>query len=167
MRYATLGLVLASLLVVPFAIAKESVWLDSLDVSRATQEFGQPRKNKSVDRHPLRLGAKKFEHGLGTHANSVFVIDLDGSCSRFSAMVGVDDEVGRGKGTVVFEIYADKKKLWDSGLLKGGDAAKQLDVGVSGVKRLSLNVSDAGDGIEFDHADWADAKFTLAADSAG
>jgi alpha-galactosidase len=163
MRHVTVGLcaVVVSLLLIQQTFA-EDVWLDKLDVSRSSQDWGSPRGNRSVDRHPIMLGGQKFEHGFGTHANGRFLIDLDGGSTRFTATVGVDDEVPRGMGSIVFEVYGDKRKLWDSGTLKGGDAPKQLDVDVSGVKRLALVVTDAGDGVDHDHADWADAKFTLA-----
>src|SRR5207244_264028 len=51
---------------------------------------------------------------------------------------------------------------FDSGVMKKGQAAKAVDVDVSGVKKLELRVGDAGDGITWDHADWADATFTYA-----
>ena len=37
-----------------------------------------------------------------------------GTCSRFRASVGVDDEVGT-YGSVVFQVYADATKVYDSG----------------------------------------------------
>jgi hypothetical protein len=35
-----------------------------------------------------------------------------------------------------------------------------IDVDVSGVRMLSLRVTDGGDGRNFDHADWAEATLT-------
>jgi len=43
--------------------------------------------------------------------------------------------------------------------MRAGDAAKDCEVDLSGVKTLLLEVTDADDGNSFDHADWADAKF--------
>jgi alpha-galactosidase len=37
------------------------------------------------------------------------------------------------------------------------DEAKRVDLDISGVDILELRVGDAGDGINADHADWADA----------
>jgi hypothetical protein len=43
-------------------------------------------------------------------------------------------------------------------VLTSADAARALDVDVSGVRRLTLRVTDGGDGVDSDHADWADAR---------
>ena len=39
--------------------------------------------------------------------------------------------------------------------------AKEIDIDVSGIKKLILQVGDAGDGITHDHADWAVATITV------
>src|SRR5437868_2509111 len=83
------------------------VRLDSLDLKSVAQGWGSPQKNRSVDKHPLSIGGRKFEHGFGTHADSKVTMDLDGAVGTFSAFVGVDDEVGD-KGTVNFKIVGDK-----------------------------------------------------------
>ena len=88
------------------------------------------------------------------------VLDLDGGAGTFSAMVGVDDEVQE-KGTIRFSIIGDKKTLWESGVMKGGDAPKEVKVSLNGIKQLVLSVDDGGDGNTFDHADWAEAQFML------
>ena len=79
---------------------------------------------------------------------------------RFQASVGVDDAAG-GPGTVVFHVVGDGKELWTSGVMKPNEKAKTIDLDLRGVKRLLLLVDDAGDGINFDHADWANARFTF------
>jgi alpha-galactosidase len=43
--------------------------------------------------------------------------------------------------------------------MKADAPAKSFSVNLAGLKTLTLKVSDAGDGISFDHADWVDAKF--------
>ena len=103
----------------------ETFGLETLQLQYVEQEWGQPHANRSVDGHPLALGGKRFEHGLGTHANSVFRIALGGKAERFTATVGVDDEVGK-QGSVVFKVIGDGKTLWESGVLRGGDPAKEV-----------------------------------------
>jgi len=134
--------------------------LETLDLQAVEQEWGEPHANKSVENHPLFLDGKKFEHGLGTHANSTLRIALDGKGERFSAVVGVDDEIGQ-RGSVTFKVTGDGQTLWESGLLRGGDHAREVAVDLRGVKLLALIVGDAGDGIDFDHADWADAQIVM------
>ncbi len=144
----------------PTAAKAETYGLETLTLSYLEQGWGEPQANKSVDGHPIMLDGKRFEHGVGTHAKSTFRISLGGKAERFAATVGVDDEVGQ-RGSVVFKVTGDGKTLWQSGVLRGGDPAKEVSVALNGVKRLVLTVGDAGDDMNYDHADWADAKIVM------
>ena len=158
-KYLLLALALCSFALLQVAKA-ETFGLETLQLQYVEQEWGQPQPNQSVDRHPLTIGGKQFEHGLGTHANSVFRLALGGKGERFTASVGVDDEVGK-QGSIEFQVTGDGKTLWESGVLHGGDPAKEVSVPLDGVKLLILTVGDAGDGISYDHADWADARIVM------
>jgi alpha-galactosidase len=138
----------------------DEAWLSTIDVSRIEQGWGQAHADRSVDGGPLRIGGRAFEHGIGTHAESSIPLELHGNGSHLSAWVGVDDETGR-RGSVVFHVETDGKELWNSGVMHGGDAAKEVSLDLSSVRVLVLQVSDAGDGIDYDHADWADAKVDM------
>ncbi len=135
------------------------VRLESLNLQSFNQDWGQAQRNRSVDRNPLKIGRQVFEHGVGTHAVSECTIQLFKSAISFHAMVGVDDEVGT-KGTVRFIITLDDKKVFDSGVMKGGMKAKEINLNLQGASVLELQVEDADDGIDYDHADWADAVIT-------
>ena len=141
-------------------VSAETVWLDKLDLHAATQGWGEPQSNKSVEGHPLTIGGQVFEHGFGTHAESTLIVKLNGGAQSFSASVGVDDEVNKSpNSSVEFSLVGDGKVLWSSGVMHAADAAKACAVDLAGVKLLTLMVGDAGDGIDHDHADWVDAKF--------
>jgi alpha-galactosidase len=137
----------------------QTVWLDELDLSAATQEYGVPMKNKSLDGKTMTIAGKTFERGFSTHSVSSLLILLDGKATAFSAQVGIDDEVKGHQPAVEFELYGDIKKLWSSGLMHLGDSARLCKVQLTGVKKLELVVADGGNGNYYDHADWADAKF--------
>jgi alpha-galactosidase len=141
--------------------AEETVSLSSLDLSTTQQEWGSPGINKSVDGHALSIGDRKFDTGLGTHASSSLRVKLNGHAEKFTAWVGVDDEEKGHASSITFSVVGDGKKLWQSGVMHAGDAAKQVDVDVKGIKTLLLLVGDAEDGITYDHADWADANFVM------
>src|ERR1039458_7011560 len=93
------------------------------------------------------------------HANSIISLEVDGNALVLSGNAGVDDESGR--GTVVFKVQADGKEIWNRGLMKPKDAAKEFSLDVKGVKSLVLLVADGGDGIDGDHADWGNLKVTM------
>ena len=130
--------------------------LSSLDLKGIEMDWGTPGIGKSVDGFPLRIGGRKFDDGLGLHAASVLALKLDGRARTFRAWVGVDDEVGK-QGSVEFQVWTDDKLAWRSGTMHGGDAAKQVEVPLAGVKNLGLAIDSADQGIDCDHADWAEA----------
>ena len=147
-------------------VSAETVWLDDLNLASATQGYGEPQKNKSVNGQTLTIAGKTFARGFGTHAESKLSVNLNGGAQKFSASVGVDDDVkGNTAASVEFIVRGDGKALWQSGVMHAGDAAKDCEVDLTGVKSLLLEVSDAGDGIDYDHADWAAAKFETTPDA--
>lgn len=139
-----------------FAAAAPIVYLSSLDLSQLTTGWGKPRADKSVDGNPLSIAGRKFDHGVGTHSVSNFRLDLATNATSFTAVVGVDDDVGA-RGWVEFTVIGDAKTLCRNGLRKGGDAPVPLQVSMASVRVLHLRVTDGGDGVSYDHADRADA----------
>ena len=82
------SLTLAALLATGTVVAAETVWLDDLDLSKTDQQWGSPGKNQSVDGHKLTIAKQTFARGLGTHAESTLVLDLNAGCESFFARVG-------------------------------------------------------------------------------
>ena len=136
------------------------VWLDTLDLSKIEQGWGQAQAVKSVDGHSLRVGGRVFAHGVGSHSVGRWRINLKQAAVKFLAMVGVDDESYRG-GTVCFEVWVDGKKVAETGVMTGLQQAKKLEADLTGAKELFLLVTDAGDGGWGDHADWGDAMIIV------
>lgn len=140
-------------------VSAQTVWLDQLDLSTATQGYGVPMKNKSIDGKTLTIAGKSFERGFGSHSESSLTILLEGKATLFTAQVGIDDEVKDQKPAAEFVIYGDNQKLWSSGIMHVGDAARPCSVKLDGVKKLELVVTDGGNGNYYDHVNWVDAKF--------
>ena len=138
-----------------------SYLVGSLDLSNIEQGWGEPQRDRSVERHLLAIGGQIFTNGLGTHAESKCAILVNGAADSFSAKVGVDDEVGGGRGSVVFKVVGDCRTLWQSQLLHQGEAPEAVEVKLDGVQKPELLVEDGGDGIDDDHADWAAAQLTM------
>lgn len=127
--------------------------VENLNIEVTQQGWGDPHRNLSVDGNPLMVAGAKYVQGIGTHAESVLAISLGTPTDAFIAGIGVDDEVGK-RGSIVFEVWGDGKLLAKSGVMHGGDKADTISANLKGVKQLLLVVSDAGDGIDYDHADW-------------
>ncbi|THF69205.1 hypothetical protein E7T06_13095 [Deinococcus sp. Arct2-2] len=131
--------------------------------------WGPIEKNRSngeqgaSDGHTLTLNGKTYALGFGTHAGSELTFNLTGSggasCTRFTADIGVDDEVGP-QGSVVFQVFLDGVQAYGSGLMTGTSVTKTVDLDVTNKTQLRLVATGGTDGIRFDHADWADPKVT-------
>lgn len=139
-------------------VQKQTIWLDGLDLSAMEIGWGRAQARKSVEGNPLSIAGTKFVRGVGTHAVSTILLRLDGKGKRFIASVGVDDEAGNEKASIAFHLVGDRKILWQSGVMKKGILPRVVDLDVTGVKLLGLLVTDASDGIDYDHADWCDAR---------
>jgi len=142
--------------------AAQTLRLGELDLTKMTAGWGKPVIDKSVQNNTLSIAGRKFDWGVGTHAGSMMYIDLAGGSKSFSAFVGVDDEVAGNIGSIEFRIYADGRLLWTSGMVKAGEQARQVSVDLAGVKTMMLVVTGGGDGVSYDHADWAEAIFEVA-----
>ncbi|MFJ3222082.1 NPCBM/NEW2 domain-containing protein [Streptomyces sp. NPDC086783] len=111
------------------------------------------------DGHPLTIGGVVYAKGLGVHADSAVEYYTGKACERVTADVGVDDEKSS-NGSVAFEIWADGTKVASTGVLTTAMPAQSVSADVSGAEVVRLVVTDGGDGIDSDHADWADAELT-------
>jgi len=153
------GLIIVSSLIGIGQLSAQTVWLDQLDLSTATQGYGTPMKNRSIDNKTLTIAGKTFERGFGSHSESSLTILLEGKATEFTAQVGIDDEVAGHQPAAEFVVLGDNKKIWSSGVMRLGDAARPCSVKLDGVKKLELLVTDGGNGNYYDHVDWVDAKF--------
>lgn len=139
---------------------------DFTPVGTVANGWGPIENNRSngetgaSDGRTITLDTIAYPRGLGVHAPSEVIYNLAGACSgSFISDVGVDDESGN-LGSVVFQVYLDGVKAYDSGLVRGADARRRVSVGVAGRQQMRLIVNDGGDGKDFDHADWAGARVT-------
>ncbi|MET7616179.1 NPCBM/NEW2 domain-containing protein [Streptomyces sp. NPDC005408] len=134
--------------------------LSNLSWTSATNGWGPVERDLSngekaaADGRTLTIGGTTYAKGLGTHSSSTITYYIGGSCSTLTTGIGVDDEAGGTNGSVVFQIYRDGTKVADSGRVTGADAARQLTADLTGGLEVRLVVTDSGDGVTYDHADW-------------
>jgi alpha-galactosidase len=159
MRYRIIVLLL--LLVGGFSHAA-TLRLEDLSLDNMRQDWGNPSAGKSVEGNQISIGGVAFDHGVGTHATSTWAIDLGGAAQRFTASVGIDDEVqsvpASSHAAIEFKVLGDHQTLFRSGAMHAGDAARAVDVGLNGIHTLVLQVDSMSPSIDFAHADWADAQ---------
>ena len=148
------------------------VFVDSLDLNAAPAAIRRPGRGGGRSGAPAptpppapvyALGGVTYPHAIPMNADRDLSIDLKGKAVRFASMVGIDSSVAAGRGSAIFGVWVDGKKVADSGVLKGGDAPQLLTADLKGASRLTLAVNDANDGTGSDTADWGGALITMAA----
>jgi len=146
------------LLFLPFSVFSKEVWLDELDMQLMYQDWGNARVNQSIMGTPLQVAGINYKRGIGTHSISRYLVNLGGKARSFSGLVGADDRNDFSMN-LEFQLIADQKVIWQSGVMHKGMPAKAFKVDLTNVQKLALLVLEAGDGIMYDHADWLEAKF--------
>ena len=147
-------------------------YVDTFDLSTASCGMGKRvQALKSVDGHPLTMSGKTYSRGFGTHPESAVAFTANGKVKAFDALVGIDDDAAKagsgksyGKPTAQFNVWADGRIVWASGVLQHGQKPVRAHVDLVGAREIILETRgglvwqawDAANG------DWADARFTCA-----
>lgn len=138
----------------------DKVSLTSFKPIITKQDFSVMQTNMTVNSYSgwkswNRLSNNYFYYrkGLGSHANSNLVFDIDRKFKRFTSDTGVDTEAGT-QATVAYTVTGDGKTLYSGPKMGRFDFPGHIEADVSGVKYLGLTITDGGDGINSDHADW-------------
>ena len=139
------------------------VWLDSLNLENAPLRRPRLPRGQTGTPPPLvfSLGGTTYAHAVPLLSDGDLSVALDGNATRFVSMVGVDDSVKAPAGSVIFGGWVDGKKVFDSGVMHGGDAPKPVSIDVNGAKQLVLAMNDANDGTGGDTAEWAGAAVIM------
>lgn len=143
------------------AQTSDTIWLSSLDISKATLGWGKPGKDVSCMGNPIILNGKTYKKGFGTHASSILYIKLSGGSARFQAVVGIDDEEKASTGSAIFKIFGGKELLWQSSILNSGGPSETVNISMAKIDTLILCTETTADGPNYDHTDWADAYFLV------
>ena len=125
------------------------------------------RANLSTNGNPITIMGTVYESGIGTHAPSVAVVELNGA-KAFHAILGVDDEADvkadHGIVNYIVTLYGKDKNEQQtvcSGTLdrQAANYAYTLDIdNLEGYTYLKLEYAQGAQPWA-DHADWADARF--------
>jgi hypothetical protein len=114
------------------------------DLSAASVRFGPV---------PLKMCDVVYSKGLGLCTDSEVEFDLNGAYTFFHAFAGVDDDVfmpivysrdnifwdrPTKEVRVVFQIFADGRKIYDSGVVSSGATVSEIRLFVGNVGKLKL-----------------------------
>lgn len=132
-------------------IIKTSQDWGSLGINTAVQPRSAPAMK-------LRIQNQAFSRGLGSHANGEILVALDGDFKSFDAEIGVQWMGGKTPASIVFQVFVDDQKKFDSGVMRENDPPRHMSLDVQGARRLKLVATNAGDGIQYDCANWAEAR---------
>ncbi|MET9516447.1 sigma-70 family RNA polymerase sigma factor [Streptomyces sp. NPDC002994] len=110
-------------------------------------------------RYGMSIGGVRYGNGVTTHAKSSVTIDLNRACATYDALVGIDD-MTMGVGAARFSLYGDGALLWQSGIVRGGEAAVPVRAGISGRESIRLVVEPEHPYESMVLADWAQSRIS-------
>ena len=140
-----------------------AVYLSELKARKFEQNpyLGEPWPyvlDGSVDRRDLRLGGSTFDRGIGLHTESRLTYDLGGRYRRFEALVGLDDQTGKGGRARIRVLVDGKPKDVGDAELTSRSEPLAVRVDVTGAKELTLVAEFGERGGVRGHVNWADAR---------
>jgi len=144
----------------PVVAAPKSFSLDEVNPALIEQGYGEAQIGRDMSGGPMVMGGKTFTKGIGTHAKSAIEFKLDGQALEFTAVVGISESEKGTKAKVAFTVEGDGKALWSSGPMTPEMEPKAVAVKLDGVRVLVLRADPAANGIDNDHANWADAAIS-------
>ncbi|MFH9295303.1 sigma-70 family RNA polymerase sigma factor [Streptomyces sp. NPDC017520] len=130
------------------------------DRSEPEVEMGQ--SSWIWQRSNVSIASTRYAHGVTVHARSSVTIQLNRPCTRYEAVVGVDD-LTMGLGAVRFSVFdGDGSRLWHSPVMEGGDPAVPVSVGIAGQSSIRLVVEPETPFGGVALADWAESRISCA-----
>jgi hypothetical protein len=115
------------------------------------------RRDINLDGDKLSLDGKKYDKGLALHAYTELEYKLDGDYQFFTAVIGVDDQVGGSDGPTLIRLEGDGReiKTWT---VTRKDKPLPVRVPIRDVQRFKIVVA-SGDLLDLGkHVNLADAK---------
>jgi hypothetical protein len=145
------------------------VQLADLETLSQYASFAPMTRNTTFDGSPIVFKSVYYSKGLGMHATGRATYAVPAGATAFWAVVGLPDDTTRCEtGSVVFELRDQTDRvLYRSPTIRIGDDPAHINIGLEGVRSLTLVVNDAGDGPDCDHAAWGAPSFILGSSNPG
>ncbi len=141
-----------------------SVSLTSLAPLATAYSFAAPRIDEAWVGGPITVAGIPYARGIGMHAWCRMEWPVPHGAVLFQAVVGLDHSATEcAHGLVTFEVWAGSGEvLWTSGPIDARSQPTVVRVPVRDLQKLALVATEAGNGRDCDHADWAEPTFLLA-----
>jgi hypothetical protein len=129
-----------------------------------------PQNDRSNRKEPLKVHGKVYQRGIGIHAPNQLIYELKPEYDRFVALAGADEgilAVANGSNlamhpSMIFKVFVDGKLMAESPVMRMSEGPWRFDVKLpQACRKISLDVTDAGNGSLEDLGDWVDAGFLL------
>jgi hypothetical protein len=134
--------------------------LDTLEPVSPRNVWRPAERGRSNGGGALMIAGETFVRGWGVAAPRKLTFRLYRGYRRFTAKVGVDDGA-QAAGGALFRVYGDGKLLFQSSVLRRGDAAASVDVDVYGVDVVALTAIPAPGTTGQTDCDWVDARLEV------
>ncbi|OAB47379.1 NPCBM/NEW2 domain-containing protein [Paenibacillus antarcticus] len=147
-------------------VTSEYAYISDLNAKSVSVGYGDFKKDKSPAGGTITLVRQgltaTYAKGVGVHANSEVVYDIEGKgYDFFESYIGIDQAVKGQASSATFEVFVDGEKLLNSEVFGSGTEHEFVKIPVTGAREIKLVTTDAKDnGNGSDHTVWADAKFT-------
>lgn len=159
----------------PAAAEQQAFYLSDMDLSKGTCGDGRtPRKNLATEGTPLTVRGVVYDNGVGVHAESKFIVKLNGA-SAFHTLVGIDDQAKQQANHghadyAIIGVDADKTRTTlQSGTIDRNDEAPvTIDIAdIAAYDYLILDITKGSDNqIWADHVDWIETSFSTEGEEA-
>ncbi len=147
---------------------------------RGTCGWGSVHVNQNLNGGSLSIDGNTFSKGFAVHANSILLFSLPENAVRFTAHAGIDNTGSDqgSKSSVEFLVFnedatmrEEKTDQWSGGnvtlkvdpgkqvacsdyISRKSVAQQELEANIAGAQKLYLVVTNGGDGLAYDHANW-------------
>lgn len=168
----------------PIVTLKDGSTIDLTDRKylRGTCGWGSIAVDKNINGGTLSINGTQYSNGFATHANSILLFSLPEGAVKFTAFAGIDNTGSDqgSKSSVEFMVFNEDPTLrtettdqWSGGNVtikidptkqagysgfigrEAGIQQSTVEADITGAKKLYLVVTNGGDNLSYDHADWA------------
>lgn len=147
-------------------VVSDYTYVSDLNVQSARVGWGSLMKDKAPSGSAIKLLRQGqdviYPKGLGAHANSEIVYNIEGKgYAFFESYIGMDQaQKGNAASSATFELYVDGVKQFDSQVFRSGTDREYVKIPIANAKEIRLVTTDAkSNGNAADHTVWGDAKF--------